>query len=214
MAFPLFNLVAGARLDPNGAGEVAVEVAGEFIARGLPWMWWTTPSHTSQELEDALIGLGLVAADTPGMHAELDSVPAAEASLEAVEVSVDDPDFGRVFIEGFGLPEFVLEPLQDLLRLFETEEQVAVLVRADGRPAGVASGLFLGDTIGIYNVTTLDEHRGRGVGSAATAAVMRAGAERGCTNAILHSSEMGRGVYHRLGFREVCATTQWVWEPL
>ena len=35
----------------------------------------------------------------------------------------------------------------------------------------------------------------------------------GIANAILHASEIGRPVYERLGFEEVCQTPQWIWMP-
>jgi len=46
-----------------------------------------------------------------------------------------------------------------------------------------------------------------------TAALMNVGVEAGCTHAILHATELGRPVYERLGFEEVCQTPQWVWMP-
>jgi GNAT superfamily N-acetyltransferase len=213
VAFPLFNLVAGARVALREAGELADSVGREFVARGLPWMWWTTPSYTSSELEDALAGLGLAREDVPGMYAELDAVPEMEGDIELGEVPVEDPGFGQTLIDGFGLPGFVLGPIQDFLGSFSPAEQVAVAAREDGRTVGVATGLMTDETIGIYNVATLADYRGRGIGSAVTTAVMSEGRERGCTNAILHTSAMGRSVYERLGFVMVCPTTQWVWMP-
>lgn len=213
VAFPLFNLVAGARVDPIEAGDVADSVGRDFIARGLPWMWWTTPSYTSSELEDALAGLGLAQESVPGMYVELDALPEPAGDIEPAEAPVDDPSFVRALIDGFGLPGFILGPMLDLFGSFSPAEQVAVAVREDGRTVGVATGLIQEETIGIYNVATVADYRGRGIGSAATTAVMREGRERGCTNAILHTSAMGLSVYERLGFEVVCPTTHWVWMP-
>jgi predicted acetyltransferase len=54
----------------------------------------------------------------------------------------------------------------------------------------------------IANVTTIPEHRGRGLGRAVTLAAMRIGAAAGAQIAVLQSTDMGRGVYRRLGFEE------------
>jgi len=214
--FPLFNLVAGARvdgMDPNAAGELARAVVSEFTGRRVPWMWWTTPSHTSPDLEHALSSWGLEPESVPGMYADLEVIPDPKVDIETHDVPVHDQGFGEAFIDGFGLPEFILKPMQGLLDSFDTSEQVVMVASIEGHAVGVASGLITGDTIGIYNVATLPEHRGHGVGSAVTRAVMQEGKDRGCTSAILHTSPMGRGVYERLGFEVVCATTHWVWMP-
>ena len=211
--FPLFNLVAGARVGEHAAGDLTGSVANEFIERGLPWMWWTTPSYTNDELEHVLDIRGLEREDTPGMYADLDRVLEPRIDVEVTQVRVDDQGFGETFIDGFGLPPFVLEPMRELLGSFSSEEQVVVVALVDGEAVGVATGLVVQETIGIYNVTTSADHRGRGIGTAVTGAVMRAGRDRGCANAILHTSPMGRRVYERLGFEVVCPTTQWVWTP-
>lgn len=212
-AFPLFNVVVGARVDEGDGGELASKVGSEFIARGLPWMWWTTPSHTTPELEEVLAELGLVREEVPGMHANLGTEPELAQDIEVAEVPADNPDFGHVLIKGFELPEFVLRPMQDFLGSLGPGEQIVVVGSLRGQAAGVATGLVSGETIGIYNVTTLAEHRGRGVGTAVTAAIMHEGKRRGCTQAILHTSAMGRRVYERLGFEVVCPTAHWVWTP-
>lgn len=49
---------------------------------------------------------------------------------------------------------------------------------------------------------TVADARGRGFGRAVTLAAMHAGAEAGAAVAVLQSTEMGHGVYRRLGFEE------------
>jgi GNAT superfamily N-acetyltransferase len=213
VAFPMFNLVTRSLADDDEAADLAERVGRQFMARGLPWMWWTTPSHTSPGLEEALIGLGLEPEDVPGMYVALDGIPEVSDGGRVGEVPLDDPGFGRVLIDGFGLPGFVLEPMRGLLGSFTAAEQMVVTARQDGRTVAVATGLITGETLGIYNVTTLADYRGLGFGSAVTAAVMSEGSRRGCTHAILHASAMGLGVYERLGFEIVCPTTHWVWTP-
>lgn len=213
VAFPMFNLVIAADFEAVRAGELGQRVAGDFIDRGLPWMWWTTPTHTSPELEDTLGGLGLSKEEVPGMYVELDQAPETAASVQTVETSPRDPDLIRVLIEGFGLPRFVEQPFQDVLAAFTDQEQTILLARKNGRPVGVGTGLITGETLGIYNVATLKEARGQGVGTAVTAALMQAGRKRGASHAILHASSMGRRVYEGLGFEVVCPTAHWVWIP-
>ena len=61
-----------------------------------------------------------------------------------------------------------------------------------------------GGAAGIYNVTTVEAARGRGIGAAMTVAAVRHGADLGLDLATLQASTMGRPVYERLGFEFVC----------
>jgi GNAT superfamily N-acetyltransferase len=90
---------------------------------------------------------------------------------------------------------------------------VHVLALVDGQAVAGGSVWITGRTAGLYNISTLEAGRGRGLGHAVTAELMNLARERGCTHAVLHASEMGRPVYERLGFVEVCRVPQFVWMP-
>jgi ribosomal protein S18 acetylase RimI-like enzyme len=82
-----------------------------------------------------------------------------------------------------------------------------------GRVAA-SSGLVLeGGVAGLYNVATLRAYRRRGIGSAMSRAALRRGRELGYRVAVLGTSDVGRGVYERLGFREACRDDVYVWAP-
>ena len=73
----------------------------------------------------------------------------------------------------------------------------------DGVPVAAAA-LFVGAGVaGIYNVATVPEARGRGIGRAVTAAALAEAVARGQHTAVLGASELGYPVYRRLGFRDV-----------
>lgn len=73
----------------------------------------------------------------------------------------------------------------------------------DGAPVAAAA-LFIGAGVaGIYNVCTVPEARGRGIGSAVTAVAIDAAVADGLELAVLGASDMGFSIYRRLGFREV-----------
>ena len=56
---------------------------------------------------------------------------------------------------------------------------------------------------GIYNVVTREHARRRGVGAAATAALVRDARERGCETASLQSTPIAERVYAAVGFRDL-----------
>jgi predicted acetyltransferase len=57
---------------------------------------------------------------------------------------------------------------------------------------------------GIYWVATVPEARQRGLGTAITLVPLLEARDMGYTTGILHASEMGYGVYQRIGFQELC----------
>ena len=215
--FALFNPVAGARFAPEVAAERGRQVVTSYVGRGLPFLWWLTPSTTSPELEAVLADLGLAREEIPGMHTPLGApmTPAPPEGVELVEVvaSRDPHPLIETMIEGFGMPEELLAEFTSLFGSLDDDDLVNVLATLDGRPVATGSAFVTGATLGLYNITTLSEVRGRGVGYAVTARLMDLGRERGCTEAVLHASEDGRPLYERLGFVHVCDVPQYVWAP-
>ncbi len=70
----------------------------------------------------------------------------------------------------------------------------------DGRPAGNSAAILSGEVAGVYGVGVPEQLRGRGIGTAVTWAAVEAGRDWGCKLVVLQSSEMGFGVYRRMGF--------------
>jgi GNAT superfamily N-acetyltransferase len=73
----------------------------------------------------------------------------------------------------------------------------------DGQPAGTDIAIRTGDVAGVYAVGTVESARRRGVGTAATWAVVGAARAWASSVVVLQSSAMGFGVYEAIGFRTV-----------
>ena len=76
----------------------------------------------------------------------------------------------------------------------------------------VATGLAFdhdGDC-GVFNVTTLEAARRRGLGTAVTARLVHDGIERGCSTASLQSTGMAERVYTSIGFRDLGRILEYV----
>jgi len=80
----------------------------------------------------------------------------------------------------------------------------------DGRPVVTAIGVRTGDAVGVFGVGTTVADRRRGYGAAVTAAVLEAEFRAGAAFAHLNPSELGAGVYRRLGFHEVGGFAIWL----
>jgi GNAT superfamily N-acetyltransferase len=73
-----------------------------------------------------------------------------------------------------------------------------------------AAAAIWGRTTGVYFVNTDPDWRGRGVGTAMTAAALRAARAGGAERAFLDASALGLSIYLRLGFEPAGAVTQYV----
>ena len=80
----------------------------------------------------------------------------------------------------------------------------------DGVPIASAIGVRTGDAVGVYGVGTIQAARRRGFGATLTAQLLTEAFSSGAVLAHLNPSEMGAGVYCRLGFREVPGFAIWL----
>jgi GNAT superfamily N-acetyltransferase len=213
VAFPLFNGIGRARFATGSVESRARDVVASFVRRGLPFIWWATPSGHGEELMPVLARLGMACGHVPGMFTELGApVPdRAPAGVTLREVSVGE--LVPVMVAGFGIPDGLEPHFHKFLAGLDPGAMVNVVAGVDGEDVACGTLWQTGRTAGLYNIATVERARGRGIGYAVTAALMNAGRARGATHAILHASQQGRPVYERLGFEKVCPTQQFVWTP-
>lgn len=231
---PLFNGVAGARFPDEEVGRRAGAVLAAYVARGRPFLWWTTPSTTSAGLERLLDRFGMVRADSPGLHLPLRGArapgarmpaarmpaaraPAAQAPPPGLELRPagpgEEPVLAPLVLAALGMSPALLDPFTRLLTAPDPARRHRVVALAAGEAVGCGTLWVTGRTAGLYDIATLPTARGRGVGTAVTAALLEAARERGCTEVVLHASGAGIGVYRRLGFTPVCTVSQHLWVP-
>ena len=212
--FPLFNAISGARFAPGTEARRTAELVDGYLARGLPFLWWATPSTMTPEMDAVLRSRGLTVSAEPGMHVPL-TAPHDPRTPPGVEVVVSPAtrELVEVMSAGFGFPDFVSEPLHRAFASVPADIAFHVIAWLEGEPVSAGSVFRTGSTAGIYNIATVGSARRRGLGYAVTATLMNVAQERDCTEAVLMASEMGRPTYERLGFVEVCETPQYVWVP-
>src|SRR5262249_44531774 len=96
----------------------------------------------------------------------------------------------------------VLEPAIARDQLGEAAPIHYYLARLDGEPVATAMLAQAAGVAGIYGVATIERARRRGIGTAVTLAPLLDARDRGYVAGVLQSSEMGYGVYARMGFTE------------
>lgn len=208
---PPLNGVTTTRFSPESADARITEVVAWYHERHMPCLWWVGPTDTPTDLAERLLARGFVEEEgtVPGMVANLDRLP-DEPGPPGIEVArVEEPTAYRetcdIMAAGFGLPLEVADAFERLASLgFEDDVSLRTFIaRIDGRPVGTSLGVLGEGTVGIFNVATLPDARGRGVGRAVTLAAMRDAAEHGAGMAVLQSSPISHSVYERLGFDDV-----------
>lgn len=206
------NQVLVTRLGDADADATIGDVLGRAGRDGAPITWWVMPSFAPADLATRLERHGFVRGGTwPGFALPIGDLvdPPVVPGLEIRRVDGEADLASYVGIVGQTLSpsETFTAFLRDCCRAIgfaddAPEEHVIGLL--DGVPVATASLMVAGGSAGIYNVATLEPARGRGIGAAMTATVVRRGAARGLSLATLQASSMGRPIYERLGFRFVC----------
>lgn len=217
---PMLNGVIRSRLAPRGLAKRIRTVLAEFAERQVPMIWWTGPETRPPDLGEHLLQQGLVYSDSmPGMAADLAGVTLPQPSpadlrIEEVADTEDLRHWSRILALGFSLTDHLADAWLELnagLGIGPHLPWRLYLGWLGERPVAT-SALFLGAGVaGIYCVGTAPEARGRGIGGAMVVGPAEDARRLGYRAAILHSSQMGHGIYRRLGFQEYCRLGVYTW---
>jgi GNAT superfamily N-acetyltransferase len=214
------NVVLAARFRPESADRRIAEIVARYLDAGTGCIWWVGPSDTPPDLRSRLAAAGLTLEGTaPAMAVDLaevalDELPPAELEIVPVTDAATLDEFLAIieadWVEWTGgeptavqqrtlaawrtqiPPKLPLEPVP-LRWIGRTEGKVVATSRI-----GIGSG-----AAGLYAISTIPAYRGRGFGRAMTLAALRAASSIGYRIAVLQASDLGYGVYRRLGFREL-----------
>ena len=209
---PAFNGATAATFSEDTADARIDTILDYFRELRIDMSWWVGPTSTPADLGDRLVAHGLTPDGVaPGMLVSLDgwSPPPLPDGL-SVEPTRDAASFHEamdIMFEAFEMPR-VVQPMFEArfgdFSIGPRAMQTTYLARLDGVAVATSLGCLVDDTVAIFNVATASDARRRGAGGAVTAAAMADAQARGARWAHLESSEMGRSVYERLGFRHVC----------
>jgi len=218
----VFNQVYGARLRRNGTQRRISTIVTQARQRGMPVIWRVGPDSTPGNLGRRLEECGFKYADDAlAMAVDLSSFDLEEEApphlvIEPVRDDAALREWTAVAVDGFGFPEFAAEPLFAMHRaigLDATQPHQMYLARLDGTAVGMATLITDCGVATLQNLATIAGKRGRGVGTALTRHVMRAGRKRGLATGVLQASSMGQGIYRSIGFREVGRLIEYSLEP-
>lgn len=196
-----------------GHGDLESRVArahSVFAARRMAWAFWICEDWLAWPARRSLVAVcekfGLRAvAEMPGMAA--DSLRNAKRVSPRIEiVRADSPATMEHFRTIGSLcfhvpPAWFREVFDDSM---PARDFICWLAYRDGLPVATAATVVSHGVIGVYNVATTPDERGKGYAEAITRhAIAEAARQSGLRRVILQSTAQGERLYKRLGFREV-----------
>ena len=206
-----FNRLMATELDERTA-DADVATALTALEQFPVLSAWIPPHVRPADLAERFAARGFVADDelVPAMAADLGALPQLD-DLPGVTWRIAGPgsDVGVVadlMIAGFEMPPDLRPFLVDVMAGTIGNPEVparTVIAELDGEPASTALTAVSDGVAVIYNVATVPEARGRGLGRLVTVAVLQEAHALGAGAAVLESSHMGYGLYGRLGFQDV-----------
>lgn len=209
---PWFNGVLSANL-PGYEDEAFIAEAIQYFRdkRVHTFTWWMEPHRNPSDWEPALSKHGFgFSDDTPGMAVDLHTLNESTQKVDGFEIRVVEDEeslrtWTNIFIKGYGLPAAWESLSFELWLKFGFDFPIRnYLGYLNGEPVSTSTVFFGGSAAGIYDVSTLPEARGKGLGAALTLQPLLDAREMGYRISVLQSSDMGFSVYKKLGFRHLC----------
>jgi len=209
----LTNRVLYANIVSENPDTYIEKTITHYKQKGVPFIWIVGPTSRPKDLETHLLAHGFADEDSdPGMAIDLFNMNNALSiptgfTFAHVQDNTTQLTFARVANAGFAVPENMARILMDGITNVDISANQPIenyIGYLHEEPVAVASLCCAAGLAGIYNVTTLPNMRGQGLGTALTSALLHEARQMGYRVGILQSTAMGLHVYERLGFQEVC----------
>jgi GNAT superfamily N-acetyltransferase len=204
LASDTFNIICRARLTADQAPQHIRAAVSFFQAARQPFSWWVGPADQPSKLGQLLLDAGLQRADTElAMAADLASLPAndmAPAGLEIrrVRTIAELQDFARIIASP---AERRFYELTAPALLASDAPQWRYVGYVGGEPVATAELTMSPGMVGLYNITTLESHRRRGIGTALTLRPLLDARAAGFHTGFLQAAAAGVGMYTRIRFQ-------------
>jgi ribosomal protein S18 acetylase RimI-like enzyme len=190
------NALLDRDLGRAGRAEAVDAMAAAYDAAGVDrYAAWVHESDEGMRSELGSRGY-TIDETTRAMGMRLDGV-----SLPVPEVELGPPDWAE-HLRVIGEP--------GLLRDANPATFHVLVSQLAGENVATAIALDHEGDCGLFNVSTLEAARRRGLGTALTALQLRAAVKRGCWTASLQSTPMAERLYAALGFRDLGRILEYV----
>lgn len=218
---PIFNGVMRVQTSAENLDKAVEAARAYFEASNIPyWFWWvgplSNPSNPGQQLEKhQLIPYEV---DAPGMAVDLNAlntevkIPAQFRITEVKNENALDV-WVQTLIAGMEMPEFAAQSWKQASLQFGLSHlpwRMYIGWLGD-QAVAVSMSIIGGGVVGIIAVGVVPEARRQGIGGAITLQPLLDAREAGYRVGVLFSTEMGLPVYQRLGFKQYCTISRYLW---
>lgn len=201
--------------NPGELERRIVMPAVHFAGRGLPWSYWVcedlmeTPLRRKARRIFSERGLRMIT-EAPGMMAER-VLPATRRlpKIECQPVSNAQTRFAFTHISSiaFHIPFPTSRQIYNEERSWRGDFK-GYVGYADGIPVATTAIMVAAGAVGVYSVSTLPDHRGKGFGEALLREVLQQTfKETGVERTVLQSTPAGHAMYEKMGYRAVTKFT-------
>jgi GNAT superfamily N-acetyltransferase len=207
-----FNIICRARLAADQAPQQIRNAIRFFQQSGRPFSWWVGPADRPANLGQLLLDAGLQRADGElAMAANLAALPTSDSAPADLEIRrvrsiAELQDFAQV-IAGPAERRFY-ELAAPALLAADSPQWLYVGYMGD-RPVATAELTASGGIAGLYNISTIESHRRRGIGTALTLRPLLDARDAGFRTGFLQAAAAGVGMYTRIGFQRFGDITEY-----
>ncbi|MGJ7913021.1 GNAT family N-acetyltransferase [Neobacillus sp. LXY-1] len=202
---PLFNHILKT-ISPDNSEYFIKTLIQDYKNMHVPFLWRVWEHDTPQNLGEKLKEFGgeqirstsLMALDIDNFQPLSDPIP--ELIIKPVRNKFDSKRFTKCCSTAFEIPEFLSETLTEIWskQHVNLEHYVGYV---NGTAVATATIFYSNGVAGIYNVATLPEFQGKGIGVEMMTAILLIAKLEGYKTAVLHSTLVGLRLYERLGFQ-------------
>jgi ribosomal protein S18 acetylase RimI-like enzyme len=172
-----FNLVISKKFDSNDGRRTIAKVCEEFNSARLPAAWWTCEEFRGAYVSSTLEEHGFIEDEVDmGMVANLDDLPQdiqypPELNFRMATSFEEINEFGKIIASLFEPPDDFVMPFYRRVGELDNLENRPLrlfLGYVDNKPVCTSSIFLLRQTASLFDISTLQEFRNRGYGSAIT----------------------------------------------
>ncbi|MBX9702876.1 MAG: GNAT family N-acetyltransferase [Silvanigrellaceae bacterium] len=211
--FPLCNGIINQNNDI--ISELIIEKAIHFFQkRKLPFMWWSSDKMLEKmgfQFGGILTGIILDISEKIQQNQPTINL----LTIKKIEEKNELDNFIKLTANGFGMNVKASEQFFAVNNsTMNSGKQLHFLALLDNVPVGTATLSISDSTLGIWNLTTILEHRRYGIGTSLVLAILLEARKLGYQYviAILMPKGMASGLFARLGFKEICQLPFYVYD--
>jgi ribosomal protein S18 acetylase RimI-like enzyme len=208
-----FNLVINKKFEGEDGRHTVARICEEFNSAHLPAAWWTCEEFREAYVSSTLEEHGFIEDEVDmGMVANLDDLPQdiqypPELKFRMAKSFEEINEFGKILASLFEPPDDFVMPFYRRVGELDNLENRPLrlfLGYVDNKPVCTSSIFLLRQTASLFDISTLQEFRNRGYGSAITNYTLSYAKKLGARFATLQAAPDGLNIYKRMGFKETC----------